>query len=241
MREKINDWLTYIASLFFPNRCIFCDCLIDPFDDFCDDCAQNIPFIEGEICKNCGAQRKDCTCKKRHSHYYDCIASPLYYEDKVKTCIHRFKFRGERNIYKALGRLMADTVAERYGDIEFDYVTYIPMFPKKERKRGFNQSRLLAQRISELCEIPFADKMLIKLYNTDNQHDCTGLERTGNLIGVFDVDSRYDLNGKTVLLIDDIKTSGSTLNECGKMLYLNGVNSVICLTAALRNSKIDKE
>lgn len=130
---------------------------------------------------------------------------------------------------------------EHFGDIKFDYVTYIPMYRTKERKRGFNQSRLLATEISKLCDIPFADKLIIKLYDTDNQHDCTGLERTGNLIGVFDVDESINLTDKTILLIDDIKTSGATLNECGKILYLNDVKSVICLTAAVRNSKIEKK
>ncbi len=133
---------------------------------------------------------------------------------------------------------MAKTLKDNFDDINFDWVTYIPMYKSKERKRGFNQSRLLAKELSKLCDIPFADKLLIKLYNTDNQHDCSGLERTGNLIGVFDVDEAFDLTDKTVLLIDDVKTSGATLNECGKMLYLNDVKSVICLTAAVRNSKI---
>lgn len=241
MKSGINDMIKFLASVFFPNRCIFCDELIDPFEDYCDACTQSIPFIKGEICKYCGAAKDDCGCKKRHSHYYELIASPLYYEADVKSCIHRFKFRGDRNLSKPLGKLMAGAVDERFGDIEFDYVTYIPMFRKKEHKRGFNQSRLLAREVAELCKIPFADKMLIKLYDTDNQHDCSRLERTGNLIGAFDVNKSFDITNKTVLLIDDIKTSGATLNECGKMLYLNGANRVICLTAALRNSKIKKK
>lgn len=241
MANSFKDSMKFLISVFFPNRCIFCDELIDPFEDICERCAESAPFIKGEICPCCGAAKADCFCKKKHSHFYESIASPLYYKDNVKSCIQRYKFKDERNIGRALAKLMAEVVFERFADIDFDYVTYIPMYRKKERKRGFNQSRILAREISELCDIPFADKMLIKLYDTDNQHDCTRLERTGNLIGVFDVDSRFDVRGKTVLLIDDIKTSGSTLNECGKMLHLNGANRVICLTAALRNSKIKKK
>lgn len=233
--------MQFLISVFFPNRCIFCGELIDPFEDICESCVENLPFIKGEICLHCGAAKEDCSCNKRHSHFYESVASPLYYKDEVKSCIQRYKFRDERNIGKALAKLMADTLIERFDDIDFDYVTYIPMYRKKERKRGFNQSRLLAREISELCGIPFADKMIIKLYDTDNQHDCTRLERTGNLIGAFDISSHFDLTDKTVLLIDDIKTSGATLNECGKMLYLNGANRVICLTAALRKSKIKKK
>lgn len=241
MKISFKDFATYFFSLFFPNRCIFCDRLIDPFEDYCDECENTVHFISGEICKRCGMEKADCNCKSKRSVGYDAVAAPLYYDGDVKSCIRRYKFKDRRNMSKALAKLMYGTLKERFADIDFDYVTYIPMFPKKERARGFNQSRLLAREISELSGIPFGDNMLIKLYDTDNQHDCTGLERTGNLIGVFDFSGNYDVKDKTVLLIDDVKTSGATLKECGKMLYLNDANSVICLTAAIRNSKIESQ
>ena len=239
MKDSFKDILTFVSSLFFPNRCIFCGELIDPFEFECDSCDSEVPLITGEICPYCGAKIDDCECKKKPAHYYDRIVAPLYYDGLVKDCIHRFKFKGERSIYSGLAKLMTDTLFERYRDIDFDYITYVPMFRRKEQERGFNQSRLLAKEISRLSGIEFADGMILKLYDTDNQHDCTGLERTGNLLGAFDLSDRFDVKDKTVLLIDDVKTSGSTLNECGKMLYLHDAKSVICLTAALRNSKID--
>lgn len=238
MKDLFKDISVFVSSLFFPNRCIFCDRLIAPFDDYCKRCAEQIPFIKGEICTHCGSAKEDCQCDKKKSVNYSAVAAPLYYEGDVKSCIQRFKFKDDRNISKPLARLMFDALKENFADISFDYVTYVPMYRKRERERGFNQSRLLARDISELSGITFADKMLVKLYDTDNQHECSGLERTGNLIGVFDVDGKTDITDKTVLLIDDVKTSGATLNECGKMLYLNGAKSVICLTAAVRNSKI---
>lgn len=240
MKALFKDILTFVSSIFFPNRCIFCNEPIDPFKEFCDECYENAPFIKGEICTKCGAAKSDCLCENNKTFCFDKIVSTFYYEGMIKSCIHRFKFKDERNIAVPLAKLMAETFNENYGDIHIDYVTYVPMYKSRERKRGFNQSKLLAAEISKLCNIPFADKMLLKLYDTNCQHDCTGLERTGNLIGVFDVNKSYDLTDKTVLLVDDVKTSGATLNECGKILYLNDVKSVICLTAALRNSKIEK-
>lgn len=237
MKKVFDDILQYVSSVFFPNRCIFCGELIDPFDIYCEHCADTVPFIKGEICCHCGAEKKDCRCRKK-AHYYDAVAAPLYYEDVVKNCIHRYKFRDERNLSKSLAILMADTLKERFPDVKFDYITYIPMIKRKQRARGFNQSGLLAREISKLTDIPLADGMLVKLYDTDCQHECTAIERTGNLIGAFDVDAKFDLRDKTVLLTDDIKTSGATLNECSKMLYLSGARSVICLTSAVRNSKI---
>ncbi len=237
---RFKDIQIFLSSMLFPNRCIFCSEPIDPFDDYCDNCAESVPFIRGEICTHCGAAVGDCVCNKKKTVYFDKVAAPLYYDGDVKSCIHRYKFRDDRATAKPLAKLMAGTFREKFGDIHFDYVTYIPMHRSKERKRGFNQSKLLALEISNICNIPFADGLLVKLYDTDCQHDCTGLERTGNLIGVFDVNQSFDITDKTVLLIDDVKTSGATLNECGKMLYLNDVKSVICLTAAVRNSKIEE-
>lgn len=238
----IKDVFEYILTLFFPNRCIFCGKIIDPVDSMCSDCRKTLPWIDGEICHFCGASIADCECKKKHGHFYDGIVAPLYYFDKVKDCIHNFKFNDERLNSKALARLMNKTRKKEYSDIDFDYVTYIPMLENQERKRGYNQGKLLAYEMSVLSGIHFGDELLVKLYETKTQHKCAfSIERKGNLLGAFDVNPEYNVNGKNILIVDDVKTSGATLNECSKMLYLNGANSVYCLTAALVNSKIKKE
>ena len=128
---------------------------------------------------------------------------------------------------------------KEYPNILFDYVTYIPMTEKQEKKRGYNQGRLLAKKLAELSSIPLGDKLIVKLYKTDTQHKCNNIsERYGNLLGAYDVNPEYDIVGKIILLVDDVKTSGATLNECSKMLYLNGAESVYCITATLGNKKV---
>lgn len=240
-KRQFEDVLEYISSLFYPNRCKFCNELTAVFTDVCDDCMNSLPWIDGEICECCGSLKTDCGCKGRHGHYYEGIVAPLYYEDSVKQCIRNYKFNDERLNYKCLALLMSDTCASRYADIKFDFVTYIPMRTKNRRKRGYNQSRLLAKRVAENLDLTFVDDLLVKLYETKTQRTCSQLERRGNLAGVFDVNEKYTVENKTVLIIDDVKTSGATLNECGKMLYLNGASHVYCLTAALVNSKIEKD
>lgn len=238
----LKDIFEYILTLFFPNRCVFCGQIIDPVEHMCADCKKTLPWIDGEICHFCGASKSDCECKKRHGQFYDGIVAPLYYVDKVKHCIHNFKFNDDRLNARALAYLMNKTRKSEYKDIEFDYVAYIPMLENQERKRGYNQGRLLARELSEISGICFGDELLVKLYETKTQHKCAySIERKGNLLGAFDVNPRYDVNGKNILLVDDVKTSGATLNECSKMLYLNGAESVYCLTAALVNSKMKKD
>lgn len=241
MKSKtyIKDIFEYILSIFFPNRCIFCGELIAPFDDMCPSCKKNLPWISGEICHFCGFSKEDCDCKKKHGHFYDGIISPLYYVGNVRESIHDLKFRDERRNALVFGSLMNNIRIKEYKDIHFDYVTYIPMLKKQERKRGYNQGKLLAKRISELSSITFGDGLILKLYATDTQHKCSNsAERYGNLLGVYDVNPDYDVNGKTILLVDDVKTSGATLNECSKMLYLHGADAVYCLTATLVNNKL---
>lgn len=238
---KFDDIFEYIICLFFPNRCKFCGELTEVYENVCETCTENLPWIDGEVCPLCGSAKKDCNCKGKHGHYYEEIAAPLYYDGTVKECIHNFKFKGEKLNYKCLSELMTAACRTRYRDIHFDYITYIPMDKHSQRVRGYNQSYLLAKQISKNLNISFGDNMIIKLYNTDNQHNCNEIERLGNLLGVFDINPKYDVKEKTILIVDDVKTSGSTLSECGKMLYLYKAKSVFCLTAALVNSKIKED
>lgn len=237
--KTASDIREFIACIFFPNRCLFCNKLMPPFESVCSDCTEKLPWIKGEICTYCGASKNDCKCEKWHGNFYDATVSSLYYADKVRECIHRFKFASDKHADRRLAEIMAETANERYAGIAFDYIAYVPMDRKRERQRGYNQSLLLARHLSESLKIPLGDKLIVKLYITDIQHECSEIERKGNLLGAFDINNTYDIRGKNILLVDDIKTSGSTLNECGKMLYLRGAERVFCLTAAMVNSKIE--
>lgn len=224
--RNVENIVDGVLCLFYPNRCKFCGALTDPSEDVCDECAKTLPWIDGEICVRCGSLKSDCGCKGRHGDYFDGIVAPLYYIDSVKKCIHNYKFNDDRLIYKCLADLMTRTCNERYIEISFDYVTYIPMRKSSRRIRGYNQSRLLAKRVAENLDVEFCDDLLLKIYDTKTQRGCSKLERRGNILGVFDVNSKYNVENKNILIIDDVKTSGATLSECGKMLFLHGADSV---------------
>ena len=242
IKSYIRDVADYSLSLFFPNRCVFCNEVIGPYDNCCSSCEKSLPWIKGEICLCCGSAKSDCKCKKRHGNFYDGIIAPLYYVGEVRRSIHNFKFYDDRNSYKAFASLMDEARKKYYNDIPFDYIACTPMSCKHRKKRGYNQSELLARRISELSGIPYADDLILKIYPTRIQHKCVHwTERKGNLLGAFDVNQKYSVEGKRILLIDDVKTSGATLSECGKMLFLYDAESVYCLTAAVVNSKIKEE
>ena len=107
------------------------------------------------------------------------------------------------------------------------------MTKKSQKDRGYNQCELLAKGISENTGINYKNGVLVKLYETDKQHGLKLFMRKGNLSGVFDVKNPSEVEGKTVLICDDISTTGETLNECAKMLWLYGAAEIYGISLAL--------
>lgn len=220
-----------IISL-LPKRCAYCGRVVAADVLMCNDCKGKVSRIEGEICVRCGREKKLCSCKKS-SNYYSTVAAPFYFEGVVRKGMHAFKFRKSPRNARAYAFEMAETIKKRFKNKSFDYVTEVPMTAKHIRKRGYNQCALLSKELSAETGIEHREGVLEKLYETGNQHGLSYYLRKGNLTGVFDVVNSDDVKDKTVLLCDDISTSGETLNECAKMLWLYGAKEVCCITVAL--------
>lgn len=219
-----------------PKRCAFCGKVIEANSMMCRSCEKSVSRIENETCKNCGREKAFCSCKKS-SNYYNGIAAPFYFEGVVRSGMHRFKFRKSPQNAEAYAAEMALTVKQRFKDIDFDFITEIPMTKKSLKKRGYNQGSLLAKGVSEKLEVEHREKFLVKLYETKNQHGLNYNNRKGNLTGVYDVVAPEEVEGKTILLCDDISTTGETLNEAAKMLWLYGAKEVYCIAVALTKQK----
>lgn len=223
--------LNRLLTLIFPRRCAYCGKVVSPETAMCSKCAPKLPRISGTICPRCGRNKKDCSC--RGASYYNSIAAPFYFEGLVRKGIHAFKFRNSPRNAEAYCDEMSETVKKRYSDVDFDFICEVPMDKKSVKKRGYNQVSLLAKGLSERLGIEHKPELLIKLYETEKQHNLKWIFRKGNLTGVFDVSAPEEIEGKTVLLCDDISTSGETLDECSKMLWLYGAKDIRCITVAL--------
>ena len=232
--------LKLLISAILPQRCLWCGRLVSADKTACDSCAVNLPEISGEICEKCGREKKVCNCRGKEN-YFDGIVAPFYYSGAVKKGIHRFKFRNRKLSAGQFGAEMCKAIKKRYGDIKFDIVLPVPMTEKAVKARTYNQSELLAKEISNKLDIRYSNDILYKLYETKKQHLLNYYLRKGNLTGVFDVRNSDEIKNKTVLLVDDISTTGETLNECSKMLWLNGASAVYCVTLALTPSKKKSE
>ncbi len=223
----------------FPRRCAYCGKPVSSDRPSCKTCEARLPRIEGKVCRRCGREEKYCSC--HGATYYNGLAAPFYFEGCVRNGIHIFKFRRNPKSASAFGEEAARTVKERFSGKKFDLLISVPLTEKRLRERGYDQCALVAKEISDRTGIPFVPEVLKKIYDTDKQHGLSYYLRKGNLTGAFDIENRKLVENKTVLLCDDISTSGETLDECAKMLWLCGAKEVYCIAIALTKLRKKKK
>lgn len=226
MKALIN----FIKEAFFPITCAACGEVTEGGEPLCDYCREMLkPINPIKRCISCGIEKPDCDCKYRVFHF-DGLIAPFENKDTAKLGVYSFKFGKRLSNADYFAKQMAFCVKNEYRDIHFDAVTFVPMHRCRLLKRGFNQSRVLAEIIAEILEIPLEDT-LVCLKNGKRQHDLFGKDRLENVKERYK--ARVGVKGKTLLLVDDIKTTGATLDECTKQLYLKGADGVYCVTALI--------
>ena len=205
-------------DLFFPPKCVFCGKVVGNGDDnWCSKCTETLPFTIGS-----GMQE---------GQYYDFCISPLYYKDAVRKSILRFKFKGASAYADVYGRILADSLRDN-PDVDYDVISWVPLSSKRERSRGYDQAMLLALATA-LALDDVAIETLKKPHDVRAQSELSGWdERSANISGAYEVLDPELIDGKCVLLIDDIVTTGSTLSECAKVLLSAGAKRVICAALA---------
>ena len=228
-----------VPWMLFTNRCPYCGRSMSMNKTLCEECEQTLPIISGERCKYCGAEKSRCNCKK-HKRAFEAIVAPFYYENSIKKSILNLKFNSEDFIAKTLAKDMAETVNKSYKDISFDFICYVPFTVSQGLNRIYNPSELLAYNLSEELGIP-VQRVMVKLFNTKPQHNMKYSERVGNVFGIYDVNDDVNLKGKTILLVDDVKTSGATLNECASILKIRGAEKVYCVVSAVAGTKLQED
>lgn len=224
-----------LLDILLTRKCRFCGKTIKLSENVCPKCAENLSEVSEPRCKYCGAEKARCICKKRRTRY-DGITAPYYYEGSAKKALLNLKFGNKEYFARSLAEKMALSVKTDFKDVTLDAIVFVPFSRRQKLVRRYNQSRLLAERLSEYLEIPEYDA-LVKLFDTKVQHALKGRYRSGNVAGAYDVADVDLIKGKTVLLVDDIKTTGATLNECAKILKIRGAEKVYCVTAALSAGK----
>ena len=222
------------ARLVYPNRCCVCDEVQTSPGTLCEACAplRLYPAQPGARCAVCGVPNKRCVCCE--DALFTTLTFPFYYEGRVRQALHRMKFRGRTDLFLPFAREMAAALAARdLRRTDFDCVCFVPMRGADRRKRGYNQAEELAKSLGKALDLPVLP-LLEKTAKTGQQHDLPQRLRRGNILGAFEINHQLlsHIEGRRLLLVDDIHTSGSTLNEAAKTLLIFGAARVDCLCAA---------
>lgn len=227
-----------LTALLFPkkNVCYICG-RHTPQEYVCITCAKSIK-MSLPYCSVCGRYFTEHTILNGMSICSDCqegvppfllARSAGPYQGALKEAIYILKYEGNRYIADYLGRLMAERFLNEPLYKDADLVVPVPLNEEKEEERGFNQSELLAQKLNKLLGVPTAS-VLIRTKNTSRQSDLSRKERLANIKGVFK--TIESVQGRKILLVDDILTTGATVSECTRELLLAGAEKVYVLTLA---------
>ena len=225
----------HVLDLLYPPVCPFCG-KISP-EGICAGCRKKIVYVREPRCMRCGKPLRDETreycrdCETRSS-FFDRGYGMWLHREPVSGAVYRFKYKNKRN----WGRIFAVELAEHYeGQIRawgIEEIIPIPLHSSRKRKRGFNQSEVVAGILSELTGIPCRTDVLFRIRKTVPQKQLDRRGRKDNLMGAFGVSREWNAC-ENVLLIDDIYTTGTTVGRAAKMLKKAGAQNVYFLTISI--------
>jgi ComF family protein len=248
MAEKNVRRLIYRAGvslldLLFPPRCHVCAAfdagLVPGTTSMCDDCFSQLVFIGSPLCKRCGcpfemsARGADhhCPACLKKAPAYDTARSLLSYQAPVPELLHRLKYRADSSVVGPISQIIAHN-GIIWEQETCDLIIPVPLHARRLRRRGLNQSHLLARLAFPADQEKIAINLLERVKNTNPQTGLDGIERRRNLKNAFHVTSPDRIEGASVWLVDDVFTTGTTVSECSKTLKKSGAKEVHVWTLA---------
>lgn len=212
--------LKWLLDLIYPPKCVFCGKLLDT--------------SQTDLCRACRAGLPETAASVRQGKHFETCVSLCYYENAVADSVRRYKFRGMSHYADAYGRLLAMMLLRER--VTFDLVSWVPISAKRARERGYDQTRLLAEAVTKELGAPCVQTLCKHRHNPAQSGMKSAKERHDNVRDAYRAVDSERFRGKRVLLLDDVITTGATLNECSRVLRNAGAASVICSTlAATRN------
>lgn len=208
---------------------------MDESSPFCDACKNKIVFINDKICDKCGAPvvaGKVCDKCKNSKYHFDKARAVVSYNEFSSPMITKFKYAKAKYLENRLSEFLVQAY-KKYPEIEADIITFIPMTQKKLKDRGFNQTEALAILLGKNVDVEVKN-LLVKTKETVAQAGLEKDKRLENIQGSFEINKELKklIKNKRILIVDDVFTTGSTSNECAKVLKKAGASSVFVLTVA---------
>lgn len=219
-----------IMHIFFPNKCPCCKRVIPPLDLFCNECFEMFEQVSGERCKICFNLKEKCDCKNYPRFYFRSVA-PFVYKLPLKNAIIHLKSIKDKRVAEFFAKYMVDIIAKKYKNVQFDAIIPVPIHKSRRRARGFNQTELLCAELSKVLNVPVMTNALVQPTKTQSQHTLNFKQRRQNVKNVYKANP-IPIEIQRVLLVDDVITSSATINECSKVLRIEGVSKIYCVSAA---------
>ena len=229
-----------IINLFYPAVCRICCKKINDFKrNACDECAKKIKERLPPFCAKCGKQLKGdpelittCPDCKKDEPYFDRAWSACYYNDVLKTLIHDFKYKKIASLASDFTILIINFMKKYNVGKDCEIILSIPMHPNRLFEREFNHSDIMAKELGKALGISYSKDVLGKIKNTSLQSTLKKEIRIKNLYSSFSLKNSSIVRNKNVLLVDDLFTTGSTINECSRLLKNSGARYVEAITLA---------
>jgi len=233
----LTDYFRGLLNAVIPNACLLCGGKLNSEDFLCQDCLnfdKNIP----PFCSKCGLsasvdlKTKICRRCLFTKFHFSRNFSPFLFKEPLSRLIYLFKYEG----YSFLGEFFAGTLINFTETLNspitnYDFITCVPLHKRKLREREYNQSRILAWRLSENFGISFRDVLRVKRY-LKSQIVKDYRQRQLDVRGNFSI--KGDVKGKNIILLDDVFTTGATVSECSRVLKENGAKNILVITLAIR-------
>jgi len=232
--KKIAD---VSMNLIFPPRCPICDRIVKQGKkEICESCRLKVKYIREPRCLKCGKQ----LAEEEREYCRDCSVRPhlyrqgraLYDYSTVAGAIYRFKYKGKREYAEVFGEELAYFLGDYIRHIQPDALIPVPMYATKERVRGYNQAKVLAKALGKHLNIPVETDLVRRVRNTRALKTLNSKERLNNLKNAF-ILSRNSVKLKTIIIVDDIYTTGSTIDAMSEVLLAAGVRNIYYIALAI--------
>lgn len=227
----INEMLKSTADLLYPRRCPLCG---DISDGICSQCLPGLKPVRQPRCFRCGKpleqeEEEYCMDCRKGTHLFCQGRGVLVYEGDVKEAVHRIKYGNKREYLDVFAALMVQELENDIRRWDPEVLVPIPMYPRKKRVRGFNQAEILADRLGGFLGLPVDAGWMKKVKDTREQKELTNTLRKQNLKGAFAAEDSAK-GYRRVLLVDDVYTTGSTMDAAAEALLRRGVEEVYWIT-----------
>ncbi len=237
--QRVHSLLQQGLDLLFPPRCAGCG---RAGHLLCPPCLRSMQPFTAPCCPRCGmplTNAERCTACQYRTFHLDGVCCVNLYQGALRRAIHALKYRGQTRLAEPLGLLLAEAFM-RY-NLHAHALVPLPLHPERQRQRGYNQAALLARVCAAHLKVPCLENLVIRQRPTRTQIGLSVQERIQNVAGAFALAphcSPHTLAGCTILLIDDVCTSGASLNACAAPLYACGIGEVRGLVLGWPNTLI---